>query len=124
MSAKCVSALLAFAIALPGCGGSDPPEQSVPCDVNDVLVHVCQRCHSSPPADGVPISLVTYADTQASYSDMAAYDDTPVWKVMRDEVSRGLMPEPPVVLGAKDRSTLLDWLSRGAPPAPPGTACP
>jgi|ERR1041385_1095105 hypothetical protein len=120
---RCTALLLGTIAA---CGGVEqaPPERAIPCEVNAVLVHVCQKCHSSPPANGVPISLVTYDDTQALYSDRATYHDTPVWKVMRDLVRAGIMPQPPVVLDAADRATLLDWLDRGAPAATGGVSCP
>jgi hypothetical protein len=116
---------LLLAVTLVGCGTAEPPPaDALPCEVSAVLVSVCQKCHASPPADGVPISLVTYDDTRASYSDGALYRETPVWKIMRDLVRQGVMPESPVVLPDADRATLLDWLDRGAPATPSGTKCP
>jgi hypothetical protein len=125
MRARPPSLVLLLAATMAGCGeGDPPPQQALPCEVNAVLVDVCQKCHSSPPRDGVPISLVTYEDTQAPYTDGVLYRGTPVWKVMGDLVRQGLMPQPPVILAAPDRATILDWLDRGAPPAPGGTKCP
>src|SRR4051812_45661759 len=111
---------LLLAATLMGCGTADPPPaEALPCDVSAVLVSVCQKCHGSPPADGVPISLVTYDDTRAPYSDGALYRKTPVWKIMGDLVRQGVMPEKPVVLPDADCTTLLDWVDRGAPSAAP-----
>ncbi len=117
--------VLLLALALSACSANGPAaRESLPCDVSTVMVEVCQRCHGSPPKDGVPISLTTYEDTQAAYTDNALYRSTPVWKIMRDLVRQELMPQPPVVLRAEDRATLLDWLDRGAPPAASGDSCP
>jgi hypothetical protein len=123
-SLRCVAPLLAWAVAACGSGEQPADAPAIPCNVDVVLVQVCQKCHSSPPADGVPISLVTYEDTQAPYSDATTYHDTPTWRVMRDLVQQGLMPQPPVTLDAADRTTLLQWLGQDAPPAPTGTKCP
>jgi len=88
----------------------------LPCDVNDVLTGVCQRCHSSPPAAGAPMPLVTWDDTHApSRSDPSV----PVFEMMSRRIHDEARPMPPAGLGLDlDEAQLaaLDgWLGAGAP---------
>jgi hypothetical protein len=121
-----VSILSCLVGALVACSNADidAPIDALPCDVDAVLGAVCQKCHASPPIEGAPISLVTYADTQAPYTSEPLYDGTATWKVIGDQLSAGLMPQAPVTISAADRAVLLDWVGHGAPPAPSGTTCP
>jgi hypothetical protein len=105
-------------------GAGAPLEAELPCDVDDVLQRACRTCHGAPPAEGVPLSLVTYADLRAPFTELPLYDDAPVWKVMGNVVSASLMPEPPARLDSTDRATLLDWVAHGAPAATEGQRCP
>jgi hypothetical protein len=114
-----------------GCGSpsatSDAPDasQTLPCDVAAVLRGVCQQCHSASPVNGAPIPLVTYADTQAPFTLPPTYDGTPTWKVMGDALMAGRMPPAfsGVTLTSSQRTTLLNWVGRGAPHGAAG-ACP
>jgi hypothetical protein len=103
-----------------------PSPPSPPCDVKAVLHDVCDICHSSPPKNGAPLSLVSYADTQAPFTQLPTYDHVPTWKVMGDAVASGFMPEPwpGVTFSAAQRQTLLAWIAAGAPSMAPGTQCP
>jgi hypothetical protein len=110
----------AFALA---CASSStaPPESTsgalgaLPCDVNQILVDNCQKCHAATPSFGAPIPLVTLADLRANAKL------TPGKKVfeqigvrIHDDASP--MPQPPNArLGAADLATLDAWIAGGAP---------
>jgi uncharacterized membrane protein len=122
-----VDALVAGSLAtLTACSSASDKAASPPCDVEAVLSEVCDVCHSSPPKNGAPIPLVTYADTQALYTELPTYDHVPTWKVMGDAVQSGQMPEPwpGVTLSSDQRQTLLAWVDAGAPALAPGIECP
>jgi hypothetical protein len=90
----------------------------IPCDANHVLETVCQKCHSAPPQNMAPFSLVTFADTHASNGGK------PIWQYMETAVANGVMPLPPVDIEPADRDTLLRWLQAGATARAPGETCP
>jgi hypothetical protein len=124
---RAVDVLFAGSLATLVSCSSSPPETApaLPCDVQAVLSEVCDVCHSSPPQNGAPISLVTYADTQAPFTALPTYDHAPTWKVMGDAVGSGLMPQPwpGVAFSAAQKQTLLSWVDAGAPPIAPGVEC-
>lgn len=122
-----LAGLATTAILLAGClvQREEPLESSrlalageLPCAPRDVLVRVCQQCHTAPPQNGAPLSLVTYDDVTRTI------DGRPVAEWMRRAIEADRMPLPPATLSAADRETLLAWLRDGAPPAPVGTSCP
>jgi hypothetical protein len=124
---KRVEALLAASLTtLVTCSPAAEPTASLPCDVQAVLSEVCDTCHSSPPKNGAPISIVTYADTQAVFTQLPTYDHVPTWRVMGDAVAAGVMPQPwpGVALSSGQKQTLLAWVDAGAPPLAPGAQCP
>jgi cytochrome c553 len=51
--------------AAQGAGGSSATPSGLPCDVEQVLASACVTCHSSPPVNGAPTALVSYADLTA-----------------------------------------------------------
>ena len=69
--------LLLLATAACTSSSETDAEEQLPCDVAEVLHESCQTCHAAPPAAGVPLSLVTYADTQTPYTSEPLYHDTP-----------------------------------------------
>ena len=89
----------------------------IPCAPDRVLQNVCQHCHSSPPKNGAPFSLVTYDDTQREM------DGHPLWFFMEKYVTARIMPLPPVEISDGDRAVLLAWLRAGAPARAPGDSC-
>jgi len=89
----------------------------IPCAPRAVLAAVCQNCHTDPPQNGAPFSQATYADIDAEL------DGEPVHARMRRAIEDGRMPLDPYTLTDEQRTTLLAWLSEGAPPAPAGTTC-
>jgi hypothetical protein len=120
-----VALLIAFAPV--ACSSEQPAprcETPLPCDVDTVLKTVCQQCHTRPPKEGVPISLVTYCDTQRRLTIEPDFVDTPTWIAMGVKLDAGQMPEEPVTITDAEKKILLDWIAAGAPPAPDGTKCP
>ncbi|HEY2405745.1 MAG TPA: hypothetical protein VGI10_07075 [Polyangiaceae bacterium] len=108
----------------------DPPEatdytlRGTPvlwCDVYQVLNTVCQQCHHDPPINGAPITLLSYADTQAPLGTHFK-----VWEIMKSVVADNEMPYMgsapdggvivPIVrpLTFDEKSTLMSWLAQGA----------
>jgi hypothetical protein len=114
-------AACSVSVAVVACSSSSaaPAATGLPCDVQDVISGTCLRCHSDPPAEGVPISLVNYADTQAYFPPAGEV----VWKVMQVEIELDAMPPIPPYLTSAGRETLLDWLEAGAPRGP-DAGCP
>lgn len=121
-----VDALVAagWLATLTACGSTTDATVPLPCDVQAVLGEVCDMCHSSPPKNGAPISLVTYADTQAIFTELPTFDHVPTWQAMGDAVQVGQMPPAGVTLSSDQRQTLLTWVDAGAPASAPGTQCP
>jgi len=90
------------------------------CDARAVILDKCVRCHASPPRNGAPFSLTTYADTQVPAPTKADPERTRADRMLH-AVKTGAMPftgfllEPPVEkLTCEERETLLDWLEHGA----------
>jgi len=121
-------ALASLALTGTACDdGSSPPAagtpdagatgQFYPCDVLAVLRAKCHTCHTMPPRNGAPMSLLTWAATQNLTSDSATVK---VWQRAREYVSSGYMPymgSPTGPLTATEKATLLAWLDAGAQPA-------
>ena len=124
--------LLAGAMACACSSASTDPEvppnvvETLPCDVAVALREGCQGCHADPAASGVPMPLVTFAQTQAPWTHLPTYDKVPTWKVMGDAIDANWMPPPLPDYRLSDfhRQTILAWIRRGAPAAPAGMTCP
>jgi uncharacterized membrane protein len=96
------------------------------CAVQPILGLKCQRCHSAPPVEGAPFSLLTYDDTQVRDSQGKAR-----YERMASVIDSGYMPpqfivlDPPVQpLTETERATLLAWCSLGAPPSGSASCAP
>ncbi|MGZ3456650.1 MAG: monooxygenase [Polyangiales bacterium] len=113
-----------FAMALAGCGGlsnsakpgdagpdvaiEDLPSD-LPCDVQGVIARNCQSCHTSPPAYGAPMPLVTR-------DDVASYIPSIKDRIHRAADAVGRMPQKPTPpLSSDDLATLDTWMDSGAP---------
>jgi uncharacterized membrane protein len=92
--------------------------QFFPCDVEAVLRAKCHTCHTMPPRNGAPMSLLTWAATQ----NFAGGSTTvKIWQRAREYVASGYMPylnSPTGPLTSTEKATLLTWLEGGALPAP------
>jgi len=105
----------------PGAGGSATPH--FPCEVEDVIVAKCQRCHDDPQLNGAPFPLLVWEDTRRPYGLVLVYE------AMLPAIETDFMPltqldlEPPVEsLTPDEKELMLDWLRSGAP-AVLGPAC-
>ena len=83
-------------------GGAFPG--TLPCEVRTVLSARCTTCHSSPPNNGAPMSLVSW-DSVSAYA-----------AAINGAVSSGAMP-PTGSLSTNEASILLSYVSSGAPSA-------
>lgn len=105
-----------------GSGGADcssiPATGQFPCDVYDVLVAHCHKCHQDPPINGAPFSLLQFEKTREIYSM------EPIWMRMQAAIESGFMPlaPNPKLMGA-DLKTMQDWFAACAPPVPDGMGC-
>jgi hypothetical protein len=104
-------------------GGSGSGAPHFPCDVEDVIVAKCQRCHQDPPQNGAPFPLLTWEDTRRPHGLVL------VFEAMLPAIETDFMPltqlelEPPVEpLEPEEKELMLEWLSSGAP-AVLGAAC-
>jgi hypothetical protein len=74
-----------------GCMYTKDEAGNLPCDVYTVLHDNCHRCHQSPPLNGAPFPLLTYADTQAQYYNTA----DKIWEHMKLVIEPGAVPGMP-----------------------------
>jgi hypothetical protein len=89
---------------------------ALPCDVAAVLRTKCQGCHGTRPINGAPVSLVTYAQTQApgvrSPSQL-------VWQEMQarahDTTMTVMPPRGQPALTSAEMASLDSWFAAGAP---------
>jgi Copper type II ascorbate-dependent monooxygenase, C-terminal domain/Copper type II ascorbate-dependent monooxygenase, N-terminal domain len=99
-------------------GGSSGNGANLPCDVATVLKTNCQLCHGLAPQFGAPMSLVSWADTQAPSRTAPS---SKIWEVMRARVHSVTSPMPPtgqrpLTTGANGELTTLDtWFAANAP---------
>jgi hypothetical protein len=90
------------------------------CEALGVLQAKCQRCHTSPPRNGAPIAMLTYADTQREYPPGTG--ELVFQRMNRIVRLHGMPPlglpvDPPVEpLDALEKDILLVWLEEGALP--------
>jgi uncharacterized membrane protein len=105
--------------ASPDTGGASDgalPVGFFPCNVEKAMKAKCHTCHTDPPMNGAPFSLLEYADTQADYGQ-----GLKIWEVMKRAIESDFMPlacSPTGPLTPEEKTTMLTWLGDGAPAAP------
>jgi len=103
------------AAGAPGCGPG-----AIPADVASVIGTRCISCHGSPPIQGVPSSLATYA----SLTGPSKTDPTKSVAVLSlERMQNKATPMPPAGLQpatAAEIAAFQSWVSAGTPPS----ACP
>ena len=100
-------------------GAQTDPSAVTWCAAYQIINCSCQQCHQSPPLNGAPIPLLTYADTQVPFPEVPTKK---VWEEMLIVIRARSMPYtgdpavmPPVKpLTDEQQSTLLTWLQQGA----------
>jgi hypothetical protein len=89
---------------------------ALPCDVATILRTKCQSCHGATPLNGAPVSLLTYADTQARG---VAEPTRLVWQAMQTRVHSTTMnvmpPRNQPALTPTELASLDSWFASGAP---------
>ncbi len=107
--------------AAPGMPGGDGVTvdggagSSLPCDVDAVLARSCRSCHSSPPAYGAPMPLLTLDDLHA---DAKLTPGKKVFEMVGARIHDDAAPMPQAPnprLGGADLATLDAWVAAGAP---------
>ena len=99
---------------------TEPPQGSLPCDVDTLLEKSCRGCHSSPPKYGAPMPLATLQDLHAPAKSDASKK---VYELVRARTHDTESPMPPASSPQPDeasRAALDAWIDSGAPA---GTAC-
>ena len=98
-----------------------PTVGDLPDDVNTVLRGRCQICHSAPPQNQAPFSLVSYEDTQTPFG----ITDKRKWQRMAQVIEPDGLPHMPrdgaPQLADSELATLREWFAACAPPIPEGT---
>jgi mono/diheme cytochrome c family protein len=97
-----------------GPGAEQPTESSTWCDARAVLQTRCQTCHGVEVA-GAPMSLVTWADTQA---DSVLDETKQVSELIKSRIHNKAKPMPPVAQGAltsQELAALDAWIDAGYP---------
>ena len=97
----------------------DPSQLSYPADVARVVQAQCVTCHAGPPRYGAPMSLTTYAATQAA---AVTTPSRMVWQLMGTRVHDTARPMPPSRLADADLAVIDAWVAAGAPGCR-GAAC-
>jgi mono/diheme cytochrome c family protein len=85
----------------------------LPCDVKAMLVKECVSCHGSPPTQGAPISLTSYADLTAASKTHPGKTVADV-SLLRMKDTSSPMP-PGQTPSASDVATLDKWIKAGTP---------
>ena len=103
-----------------GGGGSAGTNTTVagdlPCDVAQLMSDYCVTCHSNPPLQGVPISMLSYAGLTAPYKGST------VAQVALARMKDAASPMPPTgMLPAPQIAALESWINAGMPPGTCGT---
>jgi len=88
-----------------GTGGGGTAAGGLPCNVKDLMQTRCQSCHSSPPRNGAPFSLVSFSDVQA-HAQAALTDMT-----------NGVMPLGGPRSTSAELKVMSDWIAAGFPMA-------
>lgn len=96
------------------CGPSPPSSVDagpphLPCDVQAVLSARCWRCHSAPPTQGAPFSLLTQDDFLAPYAGSTVRERA-IGALESDFMPLGGPP-----LSAADKAVMIEWLDAGVP---------
>ncbi len=118
--AACSSQNSATSPGTGGGGGAAGIQNTVagdlPCDVAALLTDYCVTCHSNPPLQGVPLSLLSYADLTAPYKGSTAAQIA----VLRMKDAAAPMPQTGML--PPDKIAILEnWVNSGMPPGSCGT---
>jgi len=86
----------------------DPIELVTYQEVSFVFETICAACHSSPPQNGAPMSLVTYSEVKNALLNRGLLD-----RISRDEGASGLMPLGGPRLPQQNIDLIVQWNADG-----------
>ncbi len=87
---------------------------ALPCNVNAILKNNCQSCHAAKPLSGVPMSLVSWEDTQQPGVSNPGMTVHALIKTRIHSTSAPMPAPPSTPLSAADLATLDAWLDGAA----------
>jgi hypothetical protein len=104
---------------------NDTNNSALPCTVAEALARACHKCHGPKPANGAPMSLVVPADFQRLRITKPRIPNYQNALMRLDGSAQPQMPPTGSEITNEDKTTLIDWLSSGAPAASSSAAaCP
>jgi hypothetical protein len=86
----------------------DPVQQITFQDVTLLFETACNSCHSNPPQNGAPMSLVSYSEVRNAVETMSLLD-----RISRNEGANGLMPLGGPRLPQQDIDLIFQWNEDG-----------
>jgi hypothetical protein len=86
----------------------------IPCDVGAVLAK-CTGCHSNPPTQMAPMSLLTYADLTAAAPDYPGQNEAQRCLARMQDPKAPMPPKPHDAVTADDIATFQKWVDAGMP---------
>ena len=113
-----------LAVIAAACGSSskDTPVASqpgfnheVPCDVAQILSKHCLECHSDPPTQSAPESLLTYAQLMAPSATDPTLSEAQLALVRMQSSFSPMPPSPRAKVTADEIATWQAWIDAGAP---------
>ena len=87
----------------------------LPCAVQTVYQAHCTSCHASPPVNGAPMPLVTYANLTAPSSVSAAMTFAQRTVVRMQNTTAPMPPAPGTPVTAAEIQTVNSWIAAGYP---------
>jgi hypothetical protein len=96
-----------------GSGMSTGMQGGLPCDVQAFLADRCQGCHGTQPANGAPMSLMSYANLTAKNDDGIMIAQRALARIKNPGAQMPPLPAPSVT--TTDISMFEAWVTAGAP---------
>jgi hypothetical protein len=87
----------------------------LPCDVQSVLSMRCGSCHGVVPAQGAPMSLVSYADLTAPSLSNPSMTRAVLSVARMQSASLPMPPAPATPASATETATIQTWINAGYP---------
>ncbi|HEX3595962.1 MAG TPA: hypothetical protein VHU80_12710 [Polyangiaceae bacterium] len=100
-----------------GTSSTQPGSGQLPCDVSAIISTHCLLCHTNPPQFTAPMPLLTWANF---HSMGQRTTDQLVYNLVATRIQSTSAPMPPAPnppLSDTEKTTLLNWINAGAPPA-------
>jgi uncharacterized membrane protein len=96
-------------------GGIPTTSLGIPCAVQTVLQTRCQGCHSSPPVNGAPMSLMTLADLRNPARSNPMLTVAAMASMRMNNAATPMPPRGAVPATAAEIKIVTDWVAGSAP---------